>query len=74
MKRIFWVYIDVSMHSWAEGKSIDAPQDYCAINYQSDKKIDKYMQCMDYYKEMWEWFARCKPVVVQMCRQAVGYC
>ena len=70
----FWAHVNVSMDSWAEGMRIDKPEDYCYIDYQRADQREKLMQCLAYQQEKWQWYTRCKPIVVDLCRKSGGRC
>lgn len=68
----FWVHVSISMDNWIEFMRIEKPQENCAISNQTNN--ERYLQCASGYRDKLQWFARCKPVVVHMCRKAGGYC
>ena len=73
-ERNFWAHTNVSMDSWAQSMRLDKPEDYCFIDYRDPSKRTQLMQCLAGYKELWDWYARCKPVVINACRTAGGFC
>lgn len=73
-ERSFWVHVNVSMESWAQSMRLDRPEEYCYIDYREPSQRIKLMQCLAGYKEWWDWYTRCKPVVVNACRTAGGLC
>ena len=73
-ERGYWVHVNISMESWADSMRIEKPQDYCYIRYQNTSEKTKLMQCLAYIKEQWDWYARCKPIVISACRNAGGFC
>lgn len=70
----FWSHTNVSMSSWAQSMRIEKPEDYCYIDYRDASQRTKLMQCLAGYKELWDWYARCKPIVVNACRTSGGFC
>lgn len=73
-ERSFWVHVNVSMDSWARSMRIEKPEDYCYIDYRDAFQRTKLMQCLAGYRELWDWYARCKPTVVYACRTVGGFC
>jgi len=73
-ERSFWAHVNVSMDSWAESMRIERPEDYCRIDYQHKKDQTKLLKCLAYQREKWDWYRRCKPVVISACKSAGGYC
>jgi uncharacterized protein YfaQ (DUF2300 family) len=73
-ERSFWAHVDVSMDSWAQSMKIEKPQDDCYIHYRDSSQSTKLLQCIAGYRELWDWYARCKPIVVNACRTAGGFC
>ena len=73
-ERSFWAHTNVSMDSWAQSMRNGKPEDYCFIDYRNPSQKTQLMQCLAGYKELWDWYTRCKPVVVNACRTAGGFC
>jgi hypothetical protein len=71
-ERGFWAHVNVSMDAWAQGMRLDKPEEYCYIRYQAPSERTRLMQCLAYTKEKWDWYQRCKPIVVNACRVAGG--
>ena len=70
----FWAHVNTSMDAWLEWFRSDKPVEWCRIEFQGPKNHERMMQCYYSYKEQVEWMQRCKPLVVQLCRKAGGYC
>ena len=73
-ERSFWAGVDVSMDSWAQEIRGSGLERDCAILTQNESNKTRYLECISYLKNNWDWFNRCKPVVKYNCRQAGGYC
>ncbi len=73
-EKSFWVHVDVSMDAWADEMHRDPPQGHCAIDHPPNQEQGKFLQCMAYYKDRWQWYARCRPIVKRFCRDAGGLC
>lgn len=70
----FWAHVDVSMDAWAANMIESSPQNVCYATLQQPAQRTDLMKCLAYVDEQWEWFKRCKPIVVLSCRQAGGRC
>jgi uncharacterized protein YbbK (DUF523 family) len=70
----FWATVDVSMDSWASMMTSNSPENLCGIYFPRANQQVERMQCLATYTEQWEWYRRCKPVVVMSCRKAGGRC
>ena len=70
----FWAHVNVSMDWWAREMDSEKPQEVCYSRYQAANQTEKLMQCLAYIQDKWAWYARCKPVAVQLCRQSGGSC
>jgi hypothetical protein len=73
-EKSFWVHVNVSMGSWADYMRIEKPEEDCLIENRGPSKSTKLMQCLAHQKQKWDWYARCKPIVVNACRSAGGFC
>lgn len=65
----FWFDTAVSMDMWADLMRTDPPQVVCKIDYESNRDQTRYMQCMAYIQDKWDWFKRCRPIVDQLSRE-----
>ena len=65
----FWFDTGVSMELWANEVRVEEPHSHCATDFARHKDKNVYMQCMAYYREKWDWFNRCKPIVDQLSRE-----
>lgn len=65
----FWFDTGVSMEMWAELMRSDPPQVDCQISYQSHQNKTRYMQCIAYIQDKWDWYRRCLPIVNQLSRE-----
>ena len=68
----FWFDTAVSMSMWSDFMRNDPPQEDCKISYASHRDQTRYMQCMAYIQDKWDWLRRCKPVVDQLSREESG--
>jgi hypothetical protein len=73
-ERGFWAHVNVSMDSWSESMRLEGPEAYCNIDYAAPSQTTKRLQCLASYKEKWDWYRRCKLVVVSACKAAGGFC
>jgi hypothetical protein len=73
-ERSFWVEVHVSMDQWAQNMRLDKPEEYCAAGYTAPDQLEKRVKCYTGVKEYWDWYARCRPLVVHLCKKAGGYC
>lgn len=69
----FWSHVDVSMEFWARewrlyGRDCDAI-DGSTLDGQKSRAF-----CFAVYKEKWDWFNRCRPVVKRACYLSGGRC
>ena len=49
-------------------------QEYCYATYQGSNQSEQLMRCIASVKRDLDWYVRCKPTVVMLCRQAKGNC
>ena len=63
-----WFDTKVSMAVWADLMKLEKPEELCPLDHPISADRAGYMHCMASYKSMWDWYARCKPVVDAMRR------
>jgi hypothetical protein len=68
----FWFDTGVSMGMWADLMRDDPPQVHCKISFESHRNQVKYMQCMAYIQDKWDWYSRCLPIVNRLSREEAG--
>lgn len=69
----FWVHEDVSMSQWAKDMR-DASENCNFIDTSTPNGTQERLACVAIYKEKWDWFNRCQPIVKRSCYLAGGRC
>lgn len=68
----FWFDTRVSMSRWADLMRDDPPQVDCKIRFESHRNQTRYMQCMAYIQDKWDWHSRCLPIVNRLSQEGLS--
>lgn len=74
-ERAFWASLSVAMDAWAREERLDPiAQNFCRPTFQQPSEREQLMKCLAHEQNKWDWYRRCKPIVVSLCRSAGGFC
>lgn len=70
----FWAHVNSGMEMWIEDMRSADYVGYCRASHSPPDQREELMRCLASVKRDIDWFNRCKPTTVMLCRQAGGRC